>query len=81
VRVNVRFFAGAREAAGRDAESLDAPDGATVSDVRRLLAERHPGLAPVLGRARLAVGERFVPPGTALRDGDTVAVIPPVSGG
>jgi molybdopterin converting factor subunit 1 len=80
VPVTVLFFAVAREAAGTDAESLDeAP--ATVAALRTLLAARHPALARVLPRCRLAVDQAFAEDGDPVRDGAEVAVIPPVSGG
>ena len=78
--VNVRFFGPAREWAGLDALPLDLPDGATVGVVAGQLADRFPTLGAALG-IRLAVNRSFVPLDVALRDGDEVAVIPPVSGG
>jgi MoaE-MoaD fusion protein len=80
VPVTVLFFAVAREAAGTDAESLpSAPP--TVGELRALLAARHPALARVLPRCRLAVNQEFAAEDAAVPDGAEVAVIPPVSGG
>lgn len=79
--VEVRYFAAAREGAGLAAERLEVPVGLTAGSLLALLAGRHPGLAPVLAGLRLAVNERFVPAGAILAAGDTVALIPPVSGG
>jgi MoaE-MoaD fusion protein len=80
VPVTVLYFAIAREAAGTDSESVgDAP--ATVGHLRALLAERHPALARVLPRCRLAVNEEFAVDGDPVPEGAEVAVIPPVSGG
>lgn len=81
MRIQVLYFAAAREAAGRSAEAVDVPAGSTVADVTPLLAGRGPGLARALRDARFAVGERFVPPSSPLREGDRLAVLPPVSGG
>ncbi|HET8733588.1 MAG TPA: molybdopterin converting factor subunit 1 [Anaeromyxobacteraceae bacterium] len=78
--VTVLFFAVAREAAGTDAETLaSAPP--TVGALRALLAARHPALARVLPRCRLAVNQEFAAEDAAVPDGAEVAVIPPVSGG
>ncbi len=52
-----------------------------MADLRRLLASRHPRLAAILPRCRIAVDQDFLPEGGAVRDGAEVAVIPPVSGG
>jgi len=76
----VLYFAGARDAAGTSRETLaDAP--ATLAALRAELTARHPALAPVLARCRLAVDHEFASDETPLRDGAEVAVVPPVSGG
>ena len=75
----VLYFAGARDAAGTSRETLaEAP--ATLAALRAELAARHPALAPVLARCRLAVDHEFASDETPLRDGAEVAVVPPVSG-
>ncbi len=78
--VTVLFFAVAREVAGRDAETLPASPG-TVGALRSDLATRHPALARVLPRCRLAVNQEFVDDAATVPEGAEVAVIPPVSGG
>lgn len=79
--ITVRLFAIARDAAGTDSLTLCLPAGATTADVASMLAERHHPLARVLPSCVFAVNQQYAPPTTALRDGDEVAVIPPVSGG
>jgi molybdopterin converting factor subunit 1 len=80
VPVTVLYFAVAREASGMESESLDAWP-ATVGGFRGALAARHPALARVLPRCRLAVNQEFAQDGDPVPDGAEVAVIPPVSGG
>jgi molybdopterin converting factor subunit 1 len=80
VPVTVLYFAVAREASGMESESLDAWP-ATVGEFRGELAARHPALARVLPRCRLAVNQEFAQDGDPVPDGAEVAVIPPVSGG
>ena len=81
MRIEILYFAAAREAAGVPTELLDVAEGATVEVLRAALDARHPGLVPVSRTARFAVGERFAPASHRLEPGDVVAVIPPVSGG
>jgi molybdopterin synthase catalytic subunit len=73
VRVTVRLFAGLRERAGWSQKEIEAE---TVGDVWRVLdlGEEPEGLL-------YAVNRRYAPKEAALSDGDTVALIPPVSGG
>jgi MoaE-MoaD fusion protein len=80
VPIEVLYFAGARDAAGASRERLDdVPE--TVGALRRVLAARHPALAPVLARSRIAVDHEFAGDEAALRAGTEVAIVPPVSGG
>jgi molybdopterin converting factor subunit 1 len=78
--IEVLYFGGAREAAGTARESLAAPP-ATVGDLRRALAARHPALARLLPRCRIAVDEEFAEDAAPLPARGEVAIVPPVSGG
>lgn len=80
VRLEVLFFAAAREAVGAASVRLALPAATTVDALATALRARYPGLAAV-GAVRFAVGERFADGATVLSDGDVVALIPPVSGG
>jgi molybdopterin converting factor subunit 1 len=80
VPITVLYFAAAREAAGGASESL-ATAPPTVADLRRALLARHPALAVLLPRCRLAVNQEMADDGDPVPDGAEVAVIPPVSGG
>ena len=79
--ITLLYFAAARERVGLTRESLELPPGARVSDVLRLLASRHPALAPLLPHLRVAVNQEFSPPDAEVPAGAEVALIPPVAGG
>ena len=79
--VGAKLFAVVREAAGVAAVTLNLPAGATVADARDELLRLLPALSPHLGRCAYAVNQSYAAPDAPLRDGDELAVIPPVSGG
>jgi len=79
MNIEVRLFARAREIAGRDIITVALPEGATVGELRRRLAEEYPRLAEVVKRSALAVGQEFAKDEQPVRG--EVALIPPVSGG
>jgi molybdopterin synthase catalytic subunit len=81
VRLRHLYFAAARDAAGLAEDDLEVPAGTTAAALPALLSSRHPGLAPLLPRLRLAVDGAFALPEAPLRDGAEVALIPPVAGG
>jgi molybdopterin synthase catalytic subunit/molybdopterin converting factor small subunit len=80
--IEVRYYAAARELVGAELERLTLPDGPMDADaLLRLLAERHPRLAPVAGRMRLAVNGELAVAGARVHPGDEISVLPPVAGG
>lgn len=81
MRLHVRYFAAAREAAATAEEVLDVDNVVDVRALRAVLVQRHPPLERVLPQCRLAVEQHFVDDSAVLRDGVEVAVLPPMAGG
>ncbi|MGH9661092.1 MAG: molybdopterin converting factor subunit 1, partial [Bryobacteraceae bacterium] len=79
--VQLRYFAAVREKLGREEESLEILNGCTVRQLLETLAEKDPGLRPLLRYLRVAVNQEMVRTEHILRAGDEVALIPPVAGG
>jgi molybdopterin synthase catalytic subunit len=81
MRVQVKYFAAARERVGREDEELELAAGTTVAAALEALAARHQALRPLLPHLRAAVNQQFVALGHSLGEGDELALIPPVAGG
>jgi molybdopterin synthase sulfur carrier subunit len=85
VTVNLVYLARLREAFGRPGEALTLPnDDASVAAVLALLRARGGAFAAELaaGRAvRIAINHALVGADALFRDGDEVALLPPVTGG
>lgn len=85
MQIQLRFFAGVREALGISQESVTLPAGvATVGAVRAHLRERGGAWAETLaeGRAlRMAYNQEMTGPETPIGEGGEVAFFPPVTGG
>lgn len=81
--VLVRYFAGARAAAGVAEERVVLARGATSADLEAALVQRHgPGLERVLVACSLLVDEvAWRDRGAALPPSATVDVLPPFAGG
>jgi molybdopterin synthase sulfur carrier subunit len=75
--VIVRYWAGAKRAAGVETESLTA---GTIAELRDLLAAR-PELTKVAAVASFLVDGRQAGETSALHDGAEVDVLPPFAGG
>ncbi len=81
MHTNVKLFAILRERAGTGQIALSLPERATVADALRQLQERYPGLLLDAASTMIAVNMEYVAEDHSLKDGDEVALIPPVSGG
>lgn len=80
--IAVLYFAALRELLGVSEEEVtDVSGPIPLRAFAERLVQRHPQLAPHLGSVRFAVNEAFVGANAEINDGDTVALIPPVSGG
>ncbi len=81
METRVLLFAGLRERLGQREVMLPLPANATVADVRAGLAAAYPAVAPLLANAAVAINEEYATADARVAPGDTVALIPPVSGG
>ena len=83
MRVSVKLFARLRDLAGAsELEERFEAESVTVAEFARRLGERVPALQPQLECVAFAINEEYVPDRQSpIRDGDVVALIPPVSGG
>lgn len=79
--VQVRFFARYAELVGQASSAVSMPLPATVGDVVRLVRERVPGAGAIPERPLAAVNLQHVKLDAPVRDGDEVALLPPIAGG
>jgi len=77
----VLLFAALREAVGEKSLELELRDSATVADLLAQLEAKHRVFVGHRGRLLVARNEERAAPSAVLRDGDEVALLPPVSGG
>lgn len=80
MRIRIQYYASIRELIGAPSEELKLEEEIRVEDLLRELIEIHKPLKG-LRRFLIAVNGEYVEMDRALRDGDLVAIFPPVSGG
>jgi molybdopterin synthase catalytic subunit len=81
MHVTVLFFGVLKDLVGRSQETLELAAGARLETVFQHYASEYPRLQQMADSIALARNQEFADPETALRDGDEVALMPPVSGG
>lgn len=78
--IHLLFFARYRELAGMESLALELPAGSTAADAVTAVRS-HGALDRLPPRPAVAVNREYAPLATPLRDGDEVALLPPVAGG
>ena len=81
IRVRVLYFAQARDASGLSEEVFSLPVRAPLRALLDGVTSRHPALAGMTKSMQVAVNEEIADARSRLKDGDVVALLPPVEGG
>ena len=82
MKIKLLAFATASDIVGSGSQEITLDDGARLSDLKAMLLQKHPVLESVWDRLAVAVGGHLVQnQDPVLKDGDEVALLPPVSGG
>ena len=84
MRVKLLCFGLFKDLLGIATEDVEIPEGSSVAGLLRILEQRTSNLrmdAKVWQSLAVAVNREYSPAGTVLREGDEVALLPPVSGG
>lgn len=81
MQIRVCYFAVLRELVGLREEDIEVTEGADIAELLRILAQRYPSLGSIVGRVAVARNHQYAEPNVVLREGDEIALLPPVSGG
>ena len=80
-QLKILFFATLKDRAGvKEAEVVLQP-GARISELKKLLVERFPALAPAMGSCLVSINHTYAQDSDPIPEGAEVALFPPVSGG
>ena len=81
MKIGVLFFGVLKDVLGRVGDTVDLPEGARVREVLVHFAHLAPELGAMLPSLAISVNGEYAEGERALREGDEVALLPPVSGG
>jgi len=80
-KISVRFFARYAELAGCTSSAVNVETPATVADVIERVREVFPGTKDLPPKPLAALNQRHVRLDALVREGDEVALLPPLAGG
>lgn len=81
VRVKVLFFGILKDIVGRSEDHIEVADGTHLESVFARYARQFPRLTDLESSILLACNQEFCDRSAAVREGDEIAFLPPVSGG
>ena len=81
MQCQVLLFAQLAQAIGKDRITIELSNGSTVNDALTKLAQEHEIIAQMRNSIAVAINEQYCNANTEIKDGNTIALIPPVSGG
>lgn len=81
MKIKVKFFASYREAVGKSEVEVDIKEKTDISTLLEVLKSEHPELGKLIEPVIISINREYASYDTTLKDGDEVAILPPVSGG
>jgi len=81
LQIKVLFFGLLKDVCGRAEDALTVPEGSTAGSVFDHYSAAFPRLRELASSIVLARNHEFASPKELLKDGDEIALLPPVSGG
>jgi MoaE-MoaD fusion protein len=81
MHIRVLLFGQLKDIIGRQEDSLELEQGARLSAVTSHYAEHFPKFQPMAASIACSLNQEYAAGSAALRDGDEVGLLPPVSGG
>jgi molybdopterin converting factor small subunit len=81
-QITIILYANLKEKAGTDRIEMQVPTDATVADLKQMLKQDYPSLAPQLANVHVMVNKRNLPLDTDLIPPNAeITFLPPISGG
>ena len=81
MKIKLRLFASFRQLFNSGEIEYTLPDGATAQDLLDDIFTKHPDLQRFKGHVVITINREASPLTAVIKEGDEVAILPPVSGG
>jgi molybdopterin converting factor subunit 1 len=81
VRITILYFASVKDVTGIRMESIDLSKDTSIREMLSKISLIYPKLKHILNIIQISVNYKIVDLNTILKEGDEVALLPPISGG
>ncbi len=81
IHITILYFASVKDATGVRMEAIELPCDTSIDNLLTKISLTHPNIKSILNIIQISVNYKVVNMDTVLKDGDEVALLPPISGG
>jgi MoaE-MoaD fusion protein len=81
MKIKILLFATLRDYAGARSIEMEIPVGATVMELKEILVDKYPRMAPAQSSILTAINREYALDGQVIPLDAEIALFPPVSGG
>jgi MoaE-MoaD fusion protein len=81
IRISILYFATVKDATGIRMELIDLSNDTSIREMLSKISIIYPKLKHILNNIQISVNYRIVDLNTVLKEGDELALLPPISGG
>ncbi len=81
MKIKVLYFSSIKDKLKKNQETIELEQSISLADLISNLKQKYPEISKNLDNVMVAVNEEYVDKDYSLKEGDVVALIPPVSGG
>lgn len=81
INITLLYFAFIKEITGVKFDLLELPSDIPVKSLVEIILEKYPRLRNIINMIQISVNYKVVDRDTILKEGDEVALLPPISGG
>jgi molybdopterin converting factor subunit 1 len=81
IRITILYFASVKDITGVKKETMDLTPNTSIKKLLAKISLSYPDIKSILNVVKISVNYKMIDMNTILKDGDEVALLPPVSGG
>ena len=81
INITLLYFAFIKDITGVKFDLLELPSDISVKSLAEIILEKYPRLSNIINMIQISVNYKVVNWDTILKEGDEVALLPPISGG
>lgn len=81
ISITILYFASVKDITGVKKETMELPLNTSIKKLLAKISLSYPDIKSILNVVKISVNYKLIDMNTILKDGDEVALLPPVSGG